>query len=117
MLTFDEILELAKTRKPAIPFHVKAWGRDVFVRDPSSADADAWAYYAFRNKDREVPFAAKLAQIMLCDEEGNRVVPQTDDALEALADLPPAGLRELWDFCIPLVSNPSDGDVEAERKN
>lgn len=116
MLTFDQILELAK-RKPAIPYTVKAWGKEIFVRDPSSADADEWRLYCFQNKGKQVPVAAKMAQIMLCDAEGNRIVPDGEEALAALADMPAAGLDELFGFCQGLMDSPSDDDIEEERKN
>lgn len=115
--TFDEILSLA-ARKAPLALDVKAWGgRRVFVRDPSTADADEWRMYCNKHKDTAAPFSAKLAQIMLCDEKGDRIVPQDDEALQALADGSVAALDEIAAFCLPLVNNPTNEEVEEIQKN
>lgn len=116
-LSFDELLELAKSKAP-IPYEVKAWGgKKIYVRDPSSADVDEWRMYCNRNKDKSVPFSAKLAQIMLCDEAGERIVPQDDEALEALAAGDAAGLDEISQFCLPLINGGTDDEIEEIQKN
>ncbi len=116
-LTFDELLSLAATKGP-IPYTVKAWGnREVFVRDPSSADVDEWRMYCRRNQEKDVPFSAKLVQIMLCDENGDRVVPDDDEALAALAAGDAAGIDELANFCLPLVNGGTNEEIEEIQKN
>jgi hypothetical protein len=117
VLTFDELLSLAKP-KPPLEYHVKAWdGRKVYVRDPSSADVDEWRMYCSRNRERTVPFAAKLVQILLCDAAGERLVPQTDDALRALAGSDAAAINEISVYCLSLVNEPGDEEMEEAEKN
>lgn len=117
-LTFDELLDLAARKGGPLEYEVKAWGgRKVFVRDPSSADVDAWRIYCSRNQAGGKPFAAKLVQLMLCDEAGERVVPQTDEALAQLADGDPRAIDEIAKFCLPLVNEPSEDDLEDEKKD
>lgn len=116
-LTFDELLDLAKLKGP-LSLEVKAWGgRKVFVRDPSSADVDEWRMYCNQNKGKTVPFAAKLCQLMLCDEAGERIVPQDDEALEALAGVDADGIDEVSQFCLPLVNGAIDEEVDQIEKN
>ncbi len=115
--TFDELLKLAE-RKPALEYNVKAWsGRKVFVRDPSSADVDEWRVYCARHKDQSVPFSARLCQIMLCDDQGERIVPQDDEALQALADGDAGAIDEIAAFCLPLVNGGTNDEIQEIQKN
>lgn len=116
MIKFDELLDLA-ARKGPLEYEVKAWGgRKVFVRDPSSADVDEWRVWCRNHIGGGKPMAAKLVQIMLCDEHGERIVPQTQEGLEQLADLNPRGIDELAAFCLQLVNEPSEEALEEEKK-
>lgn len=116
-LSFDEILGLA-ARKGPLEYAVKAWdGKKIFVRDPSSADVDEWRMWCSRHRDGQKPLAAKLVQIMLCDESGEKVVPQDDDSLQALADGNPRAIDEIAKFCLPLVNEPGDEEIEELQKN
>jgi hypothetical protein len=116
-LSFDELLALAAAKSP-IAYTVKAWGdRQIYVRDPSSADVDEWRVYCSRNQNQSVPFSAKLVQLMLCDESGERVVPQDDEALAALADGDAAGIDEIAKFCLPLVNGGTNDEIEEIKKN
>lgn len=116
-LSFDELLDLARPKGP-IPYRVKAWGgREVLLRDPTSKDVDEWRFYCNRNRERAVPFAAKLCQILLCNEAGDRVVPQDDEALEALAAGDAAGISEIAEFASTLIAVPTDDEVEQLEKN
>ena len=116
-LSFDELLSLASRGGP-VEYHVKAWGgRKVFVRDPSSADVDEWRMWCNKHQDGQKPLAAKLVQIMLCDGEGEKLVPQDDDGLQALADGNPKAIDEIAKFCIQFVNEPTDADVEEIQKN
>lgn len=117
-MTFDELLDLA-ARKGPIEFTVKAWGgKTIYLRDPSSADVDEWRMYCSRNQGASnKPFAAKLVQILLCDADGERVVPQTDEALAKLADSDPRAIDEIAKHALPLVNEPSEDDLENEKKD
>jgi hypothetical protein len=117
VMSFDELLKLAE-RKPAIAYTVKAWGgRQVYVRDPSSADVDRWRVYCAQNKDKPVPFSAKLVQLLLCDEAGELLVPQDDEALEALADSDASAIDEIAAFCLPMVNGGTNEEIEEIQKN
>lgn len=115
MITFDDLLDLA-SRKGPIEITVKAMGgKTVLVRDPSSADCDEWRRWCFNNQSTGRPMAAKLVQIMLCDKDGEKVIPQTEEAFQQLADSDPRMIDEIAKACIPLVNEPSDDDLEKEK--
>lgn len=116
-LTFDELLDLAK-RKGPIEYEVKAWGgRKVLLRDPSSADVDEWRMWCSKHQDGSKPLAAKLVQILLCDDQGERIVPEGDDALQALADSSPRAIDEIAKFALQFVSEPTEQDIDDIQKN
>lgn len=116
-LTFDELLDLS-SRKGPFEYQVKAWGgRQVYLRDPSSADVDEWRMYCSRHQTGGAPFAAKIVQIMLCDAEGERVVPQTAEALAKLADGDPKAIDEIAKFCLPLMNEPSEDELDDAKKD
>lgn len=115
-LSFDELLDLA-ARKGPHEFTVKALGgQKIYVRDPSSADVDAWRMHCNRHQSGDAPLAAKLVQLLLCDEDGERIIPQTDEALAKLADGDPKAIDEIAKLCLPLVNEPSEDDLEEEKK-
>jgi hypothetical protein len=116
-LSFDELLDLA-ARKGPHEFEVRALGgKKVYIRDPSSADVDAWRMHCSRHQSGDSPLAAKLVQLLLCDEEGERIVPQTEEALAKLADGDPKAIDEIAKLCLPLVQEPSEDDLENEKKD
>lgn len=115
MITFDDLLDLA-ARKGPIEITVKAMGgKTVFIRDPSSADCDEWRMWCRNNQAGGRPMSAKIIQILLCDKNGDRIVPQTEEALEQLADSDPKVLDEIAKVCAPLVNETSDDDLEKEK--
>lgn len=117
MLSFDELLGLAALKGGPLELEVKGLGgRKVYVRNPSSADVDAWRMYCNKHQAGDAPMAARLVQIMLCDEHGDRVVPQTEEALEALAKSDPRVIDEIAKFCLPLVNEPAEEALEEEKK-
>lgn len=117
MLTFDELLDLAARKAGPLEYEVKAFGgKKVFVRDPSSADVDEWRMWCRNHQGGDKPMAAKLVQILLCDQHGDRIVPQTDAALQQLADSNPKAIDEIAHFCLPLVQETTDEELEEEKK-
>lgn len=115
-LSFDELLELAAVKGGPIELEVKAFGgRKVYVRNPTSYDVDSWRMYCNRNQTGGM-LAAKLVQIMLCDENGKRTIPQTEEALRKLAESDPKAIDEIAKFCLPLVNEPTEVDLEDEKK-
>ncbi len=117
VLSFDELISLAALKGGPLELEVKSLGgRKVFVRNPSSADVDQWRMYCNKHQGGDAPLAARLVQIMLCDEHGNRTVPQTDEALAALAESDPKPIDEIAKFCLPLVNEPTEQALEDEKK-
>lgn len=115
-LSFDELLNLA-VRKGPHEFEIRALGgKKIYVREPSSADVDAWRMHCSRHQSGDAPLAAKLVQLLLCDEEGEQIVPQTAEALAKLADGDPKTIDEIAKHCLPLVNEPSEDDLENEKK-
>lgn len=115
-LSFDELLDLAAIKGGPIEIEIKSLGRKVFVRSPSSADVDAWRMHCNRHQGGDAPLAAKLVQLMLCDERGRRTVPQTAEALEALANSDPRAIDEIAKACLPLVNEPTEEAIDDEKK-
>lgn len=117
IVRFEDLLAAAPRQKP-IAYACKAFGgREVLLRDPTSSDIDEWRMYCQANIGKGVPFAAKLLQILLCDENGERIVPQDDDALAAIGDMDAAGVTEIGEFAANLMKSPTDDDIEEIQKN
>ena len=75
----DELLGLKDIGEPTRHF-IKAWNRTVLVKDPAGADLDEWMTYSRNNQGMNVPWRAKLAQLMLCNEKGERLYKDSDVA-------------------------------------
>ncbi len=100
-LTFDELLDLAARDGKPLEIEIRSLGKKVFIRNPSSADVDEWRLWANRNQGTGKPMAAKVVQIMMCDQFGERIVPQTDEALAVLADGNPKVIDEIASSACP----------------
>jgi hypothetical protein len=117
-VSFEELLDLAAIKGGPLELDVKSLGgRRVYVRNPTSGDVDMWRMWCNRHQAGDAPLAAKLVQLMLCDEHGQHAVPQTDEALQALAGTDPRVIDEIAKFCLPLVNDPGEDGVEAEKKD
>jgi len=116
--SFDELLGAMPEAGPAVAVTVKALGgRTVYLRHPTSADADQWRKYCHTHKDDEAPMSAKLLAILLSDEDGRPIVPQGSKAIEELARRSPAAIDEIAKVAIPMINEPTEEEVEAEIKN
>lgn len=115
LASFDELLDLAKPGSP-VKFHCKAWSRDVWLRDPTAGDLDAWRVFCNKNKDSEVAFAARLVQLLLCDAEGKQLIPQDKSGLEAIANLDGRGIVEIAEHAAVMISG-GDKDLEEDTGN
>jgi hypothetical protein len=116
-LSFDELLDLAAVKGGPIALEVKSLGgRTVYVRQPSSADVDQWRMWCSKHQAGDAPLAARLVQIMLCNEQGERTVPQTEAALAALAESDPRVIDEIAKVCLPLVNEPTEEQLDGEKK-
>lgn len=115
--SLDDLLAALKPAGAPVPYQVKAWGgRTVYLRTPSSADADKCRGYLARHRDGSAPVYAKVVQILLCDKAGTPIVPDDDEGLDALASSHPAAITEIGEFGLTLINAPTDEEVEEEGK-
>lgn len=101
-------------RKKTIPLFVKAWGRQVYLRDPSAADRDEWEIFASNHRGQNALWRAKVAQVLLCDEAGKRLF--TEKQLAELGEKSAAALHEIWQAGVKLLSV-TDEEIEELEKN
>ena len=116
VMSFEALLDLAKPGAP-IPFHCRAWKADVLLRDPTAEDLDAWRSFCNRNRDKDASFSARLLQILLCDDKGERIVPDGAEGLEALAAMPAAGVAEVAEFASSLMNGLNEERIDQHEKN
>ena len=104
-----DILALMDGAGDAVLFHVKAWGKDVYLRNPSLADRAEWERYAIANPKLTDAAGAKMAQIMICNAKGERLFSEAD--LPKLLEKGAPGFMEIFERCIELLTI-SDEKVE-----
>lgn len=117
MGAFDDFKKAAAPKPPTKHDVKSLGGMAVYVRDPSSADADEWRVYCHQNQGKAVPFAAKLCQLLLCTEDGSPLVPSGAQGLRELAGMSAAALDELSAICLPKVTPPTTEEVAELEKN
>ena len=108
-----DILSL-QDRKTTLPLFVKAWGREVLLRDPSAADRDEWEVFATNNRGQYAMWRAKVAQILLCDASGKRLF--TEKQLAEIGEKSAAAVNEIWEVGVKLFSV-TDQEIEELEKN
>lgn len=101
-------------RKVTIPLFVRAWGREVYLRDPSAADRDEWEVFATNNRGQYALWRAKVAQILLCDEHGKRLF--TEKQLGELGEKSAAAINEIWEAGVKMFSV-TEQEIEELEKN
>lgn len=124
---------LANVPRPGQPekFHVKAWGVDTFLVDPTCDLVDEWETFCEAHKGEPKknaagqiiedgkplpgPWRATFASIVLCDDKGKRVFTAED--VPTLGALSPEGLREIWEAGIGRFKTNIDAEVEAAAGN
>lgn len=100
--TANDILGL-KDRKDPHVFMVPAWGKEVFLRDPSMADRAEWEAFVQDNKGRLTDAAAgKMAQIFLCNSSGERLFTVED--IPKLNEKGQQGMLEIFRKCVDLLA-------------
>lgn len=110
----EEILALDDIRPPQKLF-VKAWGRDVFLLDPTADVRDEWEIFCAANQGKRASWRAKLASLLLCDEQGNRLFTSDADVAR-LGKKRASALHEIWQAGQKLLSI-TDDEVEELEKN
>jgi hypothetical protein len=112
-LTAADLLELDDLRKPTT-LHVKAWKRDVYLLDPTADIRDEWEIFCTANANKRASWRAKLASLLLCDENGQRLF--TDADVPKLGRKSAAALHEIWTAGVKLLSI-TDEEIEELEKN
>jgi hypothetical protein len=110
----DEILALADIRPP-LQVYIKAWKDHVYLADPTSDMRDEWEIFVNQHKDKPAKWRAKLASLVLCDEQGNRIAA-TDDAIAKLGKKSAAAMVEIWEHGLRMFGV-TDDEVEELAKN
>ena len=116
-MPFDTAADILgfKDRSDPHVFAVKAWGKDVYLRDPSMADRAAWEAYVQENKGKLTDAAAGvMAQIFLCNSAGERLFKPEDIA--RLNEKGQRGMLEIFHKCIELLTI-DEPQVEAREGN
>lgn len=114
-LTFEEILELAQPEGP-VKYFCKSWKREVFLRDPTTREIEDLRTYERKTGDGSMLWA-RIVQMFLCDEEGNRIVPDGQKGLTQLAGLKGNGIREIAEHISGMMLPPNDPEIDAIQKN
>ena len=99
---------------PPTKLHVRAWKRDVWLLDPTADIRDEWDIFRQEHRNRPASWRAKLASLLLCDENGARLYTAAD--VPALGKLRHKGLDEIFQFGAKLLDT-TDEQVEEEAKN
>ena len=110
----DDILAIDDIRPPQ-KLTVKAWGRDVFLLDPTADIRDEWEIYCAANQGKKASWRAKLASLLLCDEQGNRLFTSDADVAK-LGKKNARALHEIWQAGQKLLSI-TDAEIEELEKN
>jgi hypothetical protein len=113
-LSADELLELDDLRPPTV-LHVKAWGRDVYLLDPTADVRDEWEIFCTANQGKKASWRAKLASLLLCDESGKRLFPHDADVAK-LGKKGARALHEIWMAGQKLLMITDEEIEELEKK-
>ena len=111
----EELLGIADAKITTV--HVPEWNRAVLIRAMTGAERDAWeqsVQQAARNGKQIANFRAKLAALVVCDEQGNRVFSDAD--AEALGKKNGAALDRIFNAWLEQNAL-SKKEVEELEKN
>ena len=113
-LTAEDILAIDDLRPPQM-LHVKAWGKDVYLLDPTADIRDEWEIYCASNQGKRASWRAKLASLLLCDADGKRLFANDAD-MAKLGKKSAKALHEIWEAGQKLLTI-TDKEVEELEKN
>mgnify|MGYP003340430786 CR=1 FL=1 len=114
MLSAEDILGIDDLRPPQ-KLYVRAWGKDVYLLDPTADVRDEWEIYCAANTGKKAHWRAKLASLLLCDESGQRLFTADAD-LAKLGKKSAKALHEIWEAGHRLMSI-TDQEIEELEKN
>ena len=110
----EDILAIDDIRSPQ-KLHVKAWRREVLLLDPTADIRDEWEIYCEANRGKRASWRAKLASLLLCDEQGVRLFT-TDADVAKLGKKNAKAMHEIWQAGQKLLSV-TDEEIEELEKN
>ena len=110
----EDILAIDDIRAPQT-LHVKAWGREVYLLDPTADIRDEWEIYCAANQGKRASWRAKLASLLLCDDQGVRLFT-TDADVAKLGKKNARAMHEIWQAGQKLLSI-TDEEIEELEKN
>jgi hypothetical protein len=107
------ILDLEDLGAP-VKLHIPEWGDDVYLRRPTANDRDAWELYCEEHKRQpHKVWRAKLASLVLCDEEGKLLF--TEREIEQLGHKSAAALHRIWQEALKLFRITEEEVAELEK--
>lgn len=109
-----ELLAIEDLRPPT-KLHVNAWGRDVYLLDPTADIRDEWEVFCAANQGKRASWRAKLAALLLCDEHGARLFTSDADVAK-LGKKAAKALHEIWQAGHKLLSI-TDKEIEELEGN
>jgi hypothetical protein len=112
-LTAEELLDLDDLRKPT-KLAVRAWKRDVWLLDPTADVRDDWEIFCAANANKRASWRAKMASLLVCDEDGKRLF--SDGDIPRLGKKSAAALQEIWTVGTKLMTV-TDKEIEELEKN
>jgi len=115
-LVSKEAILGADDKSPPVRFRVPEWGDEVLLRHPSANDRDEWELYCSENKGkRGTLWRAKLASLLLCDEDGRLLFKSPDD-VQRLGEKSAAAVHRIWERGLQLMAV-SEKEVDELEKN
>ena len=98
----NDILAAGRVGVPHV-FYVHGWKDSVYLRDPSMADRAEWEAFVQECGGKLTDAAAgKMAQIFLCDADGERIMSEADiPKLNAKAQ---EGMLQIFKRCVELLA-------------
>lgn len=101
---------------PPIRFHVPEWGDEVLLRHPTANDRDEWELYCGENRGKSgTLWRAKLAAMLLCDEDGKPLFRSAED-VQRLGQKSAAAMHRIWERGLQLFAVTEKEIDELEKK-
>ena len=117
MLKTAEAILGINDRPAPVVLHIPEWTDSVYLRHPTANDRDLWELYCTSMKDGagngKKTFRAKLAAMLLCDENGKLLFSQHQ--VERLGDQSAVALQRIWEKGVEMMSITPQEIIELEK--
>jgi hypothetical protein len=108
---------LAANDRPIIRLNIPEWGCDVFVRAMSGAQRDVFEqFWSKRNEEGTDEARARLAAMVLCEEDGKSVFETVGDGTLNLKDKSATALDRIFNTVLD-QNKIGAGGIEEAAKN